>query len=304
MKAYIRIFAVSILAALLLTISLFNKGREVKAQDGEEVVKEPIVFMTINTGNVFKPESTPANNHELYNRIIADNKLPIQSRQADTADEGKSQDPVGQGVKSKTDDHGQGINLYESSDACLTFDEHLHWASHSASPSNIWQDSYAGWGAFAVNDGGFYKSDNVVFAIEQVIGPGKKSGSGEYSVKISSNQPYAAGYGSPMLSIPPGSEVIVSVKYMIYDHDVQGQDYDWVSLGLKSDATGEVAEYVNGYIRGQWAELSHTITAGETGQIMVLIQAHAPVALNSNVYFDDISIVVDGVPREECIFEG
>lgn len=249
------------------------------------------------------PTPEPLNNHELYNRIVADNKLPDQARQADIADLGNPQESPGHGVKSIPVGVGQGINLYEGGQPCLDFNRAELWKSKSKSPATVWSDSYAGWGAFADDEGVYHRAENVKFSLEQLVGPGNKFDSDQFSAKISSSQPYAAGFGSPTFSVAPGSQVTVAIKYLIFDHDVLGQDYDWVSLGIKPDATLKPAEYVNGYARGHWAELRHTITAGSTGQIMVLIQAHAPVALNSNIYIDDVSITINGVPVFDCTFE-
>ena len=67
-------------------------------------------------------------------------------------------------------------------------------------------------------------------------------------------------------------------------------DYDWASLGVKAGAASDTATYVNGYIRGEWAEMTNTIDLGDAQDIMVLIQGQSPGALNSNIYFDDIAI--------------
>jgi hypothetical protein len=90
---------------------------------------------------------------------------------------------------------------------------------------------------------------------------------------------------------------MVSVKYLIWDHDQgakasggDGIDYDWASLGIKPGADGDVALYANGYVRGEWAEMVNTVELGSAPDIMVLIQAQSPAFLNSNVYFDDIKI--------------
>jgi hypothetical protein len=77
----------------------------------------------------------------------------------------------------------------------------------------------------------------------------------------------------------------------------------WASMGIKPDAAGEGASYVNGYVRGEWAQLEHTVWAGKSGYIMVLLQGHSPGALNSNIYFDDVRITVDGEAIAKCGIE-
>jgi hypothetical protein len=61
-------------------------------------------------------------------------------------------------------------------------------------------------------------------------------------------------------------------------------------MGIKPGAHGDQASYVNGYVRGEWAELTHTVDLGNAGDIMVLLQGHSPAVLNSNIYFDDVKI--------------
>lgn len=237
---------------------------------------------------------------QIYNDLLFPN-LPEASQQADSMDNGSYQQHSGQGVGTANTALGEGITLYNSDHVCNDFNRRDAWASHSQTPSDVWSDHYAGWGAFAQNDGAFYNAANVVFSFEQTIGPGKQFGENQYAAKIASNQPYAAGFGSPLIAAPPGAQVIVRIKYMIFDHDTDGLDFDWVSLGLKPDATRLEATYVNGYVRGQWAELSHQVIAGDTGQIMILLQAQSPGALNSNIYFDDVVIAVNGQYLSDCI---
>ena len=77
---------------------------------------------------------------------------------------------------------------------------------------------------------------------------------------------------------------MVSVKYLIWDHDQggkaggsDGMDYDWASMGVKPDAYGATAVYVNGYVRGEWAEMVNIVdlVPGATN-VMVLLQGELP----------------------------
>ncbi len=183
---------------------------------------------------------------------------------------------------------------------CDDFNQASRWASRRpGSPTDMWSDWYAGWGPFAVNNG-LYQARNVIFSLESAVGPGSNAGPNEHSAKIASNQPYAAGFGSPLFGVPPGALITVSVNYLIYDHDDHGYDYDWVSLGVKPDAYEEGVRYVNGYARGQWSTLTNSIVAGPSGRIMVLLQGESPGAINSNVYFDNVRIWIDGAPVVDC----
>jgi hypothetical protein len=249
----------------------------------------------------------------IYNYIATN--LPPQSVEA--AAVAKAQDIDGDpGILKTTTIYGSGTTLYESTGVCLDFNNYKNWsASDDKGDVDIWTDQFGGWGYFAIDDG-YYIPEVVTFSRERVVGPGdnyndgKASGDDEAdarnSVKIASTQPYAAGLGSPILKVKPGSEVTVKVKYLIYHHDFDPDkewDYDWASLGVKPDAYGDTAVYVNGYTRGQWWEMSNTVTAGNSGQIMVLLQAQSPAALNSNIYFDDVQIFVDGVALANCMYE-
>ncbi len=243
--------------------------------------------------------SNVINGDQIYNDIIMP-RLPKPSLEADIDDDGRGQPAPGQGVRQAGNGAGDGLTLYREANVCNDFNDRGLWSSQQSQPTDVWSDHYAGWGAFAADDGGFYHADNVVFSVEQVVGPGNKYGADQFSAKLSSSQPYAAGLGSPRIAVPPGANVDVRVKYMIFDHDTSGQDFDWVSLGVKPNAGGPGANYVNGYRRGEWAELSQSIVSGASGEIMVLLQGQSPAAVNSNVYFDDVMISVDGNNLADC----
>jgi hypothetical protein len=244
----------------------------------------------------------------IYNYIST--SLPPQS--AEAADVAADQDIDGApGVLKTSTVYGSGTTLYESDGACLDFNHLDHWsASNESGHDDIWTDQFGGWGLFAVDDG-YYIPEVVVFSRESVVGPGDNYNSdddadGRNSIKIASTQPYAAGLASPIIRAKPGSEVMVRVKYLIFHHDFDPDgdwDYDWASLGIKPDAYGDTAIYVNGYTRGQWWEMSNAVTTGDSGMVMVLLQAHSPAALNSNIYFDDVQIYVDGVALSNCKYE-
>ncbi len=285
---FISLVLLSIFILLLPIQSIF-------AQDSQPLV--PIIVPRV--GPYANSAPTVADNYQIYNDLIVP-KLPVQARKADIADDGEQQTPPGHGIRETIDAIGNGLTLYSPPNACNDFNRYNEWHSQIAPSNDIGSDYYAGWGGYAIDDGWFHHADNVVFSREQVVGPGYKASNEQFSMKIASNQPYAAGIGSPIISVSPGSLITVTVKYLIFDHDTHGQDYDWVSLGIKPDAASETAIYRNGYVRGQWSALSQTITVGESGEIMILIQAQSPAALNSNIYFDDIQIAVDGIHLADC----
>jgi hypothetical protein len=244
---------------------------------------------------VFYPE-------ELLNNIMGPG-LPVQSLEADAADGGRTQEDIGRGIRQTTTEHGFGILLYPHANTCNDFNAESQWPSVAAK-TDIWTDWFAGWAPFAI-DNGYYQAKNVTFSRERVVGPGniyvssEESGDPDtHSAKIASNQPYAAGFGSPIIPVPEGYEggkVMVNIDYLIWDHDTgggmgDGWDYDWASLGVKPGAAGDMAVYVNGYVRGEWAHMSNVIDLDGASDVMVLLQAHSPGAFNSNIYFDNVQI--------------
>lgn len=241
------------------------------------------------------------NNHQIYNELLVSN-LPMAAHDADIADDGQKQESPGRGIRHADTGLSSGETLYAQPNTCLDFNHFSQWSDQST----ISADHYAGWGVYAVNDGWLYQGDKVVVTLERVTGPGNKYGANQHAIKFASTQPYAAGLGSPIIKAPPGSILSVSIKYLIFDHDTQGQDYDWVSLGLKPDAenlASDAATFVNGYVRGAWTELVHSVAVGESGKIMILLQAQSPAALNSNIYFDDIQIAINRQYLTDCLYE-
>ncbi len=252
--------------------------------------------------------------------LLVNAPLTVNALEADAADAGRTQEAPGRGVRQTLTGLGAGLTLYDSPNVCNSFNADIAWSASDGNP-DIWTDWYSGWGAFAL-DAGEYKADVVAFTRERSVGPGDRyndlesKGDGEqYAAKIASHQPYAAGFGSPRIPVPAGFEggkAMVSVKYLIWDHDQaakvdfgDGIDYDWASLGIKPGADGDQAFYANGYVRGEWAELTNTVDLGDAGDIMVLIQAQSPGFMNSNIYFDDVKIAFidaegNGKYLEDC----
>ncbi|MCB0061504.1 MAG: hypothetical protein KDE19_05300 [Caldilineaceae bacterium] len=245
------------------------------------------------------PLSSAPNATRLYNDYLVP-ALPASARESDIVDNGEKQEEPGRGVDQSESGIGSGVTLYANAPICNDFNQSALWGTAINPNQNLWRDYYGGWGSYAADDASFYFADRVTFSRERVVGPGARYGSEESALKIASRHPYAAGIGSPPIQVSPGTTVTVAVHYMIFDHDTSGRDFDWASLGLKADATADQATFANGYIRGHWAILTHQVVAGESGQVMVLLQAHSPAILNSNIYFDDVQIAVDGVFLEDC----
>jgi hypothetical protein len=231
--------------------------------------------------------------------------LTANALEADAFDGGRTQEAPGRGVRQTLTGLGAGLTLYDTPHVCNNFNGNIGWATHEQR-TDIWTDWYSGWAPFALDTDG-YSALNVTFTRERIVGPGNRFNDGtpsdadaQYSVKIAGSKPYAGGFGSPRIPVPAGFEdgqVMVSVKYLIWDHDQgaklsggDGIDYDWASMGIKPGADGPDAYYQNGYVRGEWAELVNTVDLDGAQDIMVLIQAQSPAYLNSNIYYDDVKI--------------
>lgn len=236
------------------------------------------------------------------------NKLPkpVQLSEATTVYDAQPYFEPGAGVIKTVTPWSKGITLYPTPTACNNFNS-KDWAAKDNNPpkADMWSDWYAGWGPFAVNDG-YYQSKNTTFSMERAIGPGTLEDGG-YAIKIASTEPYAGGFASPMITVPANANVTVTVKYLVWDYvqaDKAGDKImDWASMGVKPDAAGEEAVYVNGFVRGEWAVMSHSFVAGPSGKIMVMLQGESEGNVNSNIYFDDVQIEVDDAYLGACIYE-
>ena len=56
------------------------------------------------------------------------------------------------------------------------------------------------------------------------------------------------------------------------------------------------ATWVNGPWHGQWLPLEQTVVAGKQGRIMIFLQVISPMPENTNAYFDNVQVWVDGQP--------
>lgn len=261
------------------------------------ITSPPLTF----NGPRLSPPVIPATSDDLLTLA----PLTANALEADAWDGGRTQEAPGRGVRQTLTGLGAGLTLYDTPHVCNNFNSNTSWATHEAR-TDIWTDWHSGWAPFALDTDG-YSAQNVVFARERIVGPGNRFNDGtpdqsdaQYSVKIAGSKPYAGGFGSPRIPVPAGFEngqVMVSVKYLIWDHDQgaklsggDGIDYDWASLGVKPGADGPHAYYQNGYVRGEWAEMVNTVDLKGAHDIMVLIQAQSPAYLNSNIYYDDVKI--------------
>lgn len=312
----------SLLAVLLILALLLPGGAALadgSTSSGPAPIIIPVLAPRLSPPPI--PNSSVLNPHQIWNDVIASN-LPAHSAKAASvakADGLKNGDP---GILKKTTNIANGTTLnYLNAPApvvCNDFNKNGNWASSwggGISKIDPWTDRYAGWGPYAANDG-YYQAKNVTFSKENVVGPGRHydddgtssavgdTVDGRHSAKIASTQPYIAGFISPVFTAAPGASVRVVVHYLIYNHGNIAHDkrwdYDSVSLAVAPDGNAGPAQYVNGYTRGQWHWMENTITVGEGGEFLVMIQGQSPAAINSNVYFDDISIYVDGAPMTSC----
>jgi len=287
----------SLLLTCIISALLLIKLPTLHAEENPPADPLPTPQIEPHLGPPAPDPSGTLNNDLIFNNLLA--PPPLSSLEDDVTDGGRKQEAPGRGVQQRETTVALGATLRSSGIVCNDFNEENKWI---ASASNMFLNRYAGWAPFAV-DHGLYQAKRMIFTMERVVGPGQRYGANQLAAKMASNQPYAGGFGSPLIAVPPEAEVTISVKYLIWDHDHRGLDYDWASLGIKPDAEGPDAVYVNGYVRGAWRELRHSLKAGPSGKIMVLLQGSSPAALNSNIYFDDVQIMVNGQYLTDCLYD-
>ena len=253
-----RKYATGVLVFVCALLMVFLAAQAAQADDGPYTGKPPdyVLHLQPLRARVPAPISVPFVKVDVNARKPADESVAANAG----ADLNKNKD-----IQSAT-----------SGSACLDFDTAKDWGSNS-SQFSVWDDQYAGWGPFGVDDPGLHQIENVVFSKEQSVG------SKNASFKLASSQPYAAGLASPIIEVTPGATFTVTVSYYIFNHG--GPAKDWASMGVKGDVDGYCGTgcYVNGYARGQWATLTQTATS-KTGKAMILLQAESPQRLNSNIY--------------------
>jgi len=111
--------------------------------------------------------------------------------------------------------------------------------------------------------------------------------SGGWAQKVSGHAPFAAGLAQA-LTVKPGATYRVTVYYQLYPPG-DGQAF----LGVQ-DGTAP-AQWVGGGEGGVWRLLSQTVTA-TSDQLIIYLHGHNGTGLNTNVYFDDVTVTELGQP--------
>jgi hypothetical protein len=105
--------------------------------------------------------------------------------------------------------------------------------------------------------------------------------SGGWAQKVSGHAPFAAGLAQA-LTVKPGATYRVTVYYQLYPPG-DGQAF----LGVQ-DGTAP-AQWVGGGEGGVWRLLSQTVTV-TSDQLILYLHGHNGTGLNTNVYFDDVTV--------------
>jgi hypothetical protein len=219
------------------------------------------------------------------------NHLRPESRTAATAAAAQGTEGKPGVLKTETG-IAKGTTLYNPGQVCNDFNDKDFWQGET------WTSYFGGWGTFAADDG-YFQAKNVTFDRESVVGPGAAyDRDKQASLKIASNQPFEAGVMSPAIAVQPGDHVLVRVAYLVYNHDIKNRNWDYASMGI-IPKLGEHATYVNGYHRGEWAIMENQVIA-QGNEIVVMLQGHSPDALNSNIYFDNVQIFINGAALANC----
>jgi hypothetical protein len=111
--------------------------------------------------------------------------------------------------------------------------------------------------------------------------------SGGWAQKVSGHAPFAAGLAQA-LTVKPGATYRVTVYYQLYPPG-DGQAF----LGVQ-DGTAP-AQWVGGGEGGVWRLLSQTVTV-TSDQLFLYLHGHNGTGLNTNVYFDDVTVTELGQP--------
>lgn len=284
--------------------AIFSKRRSLMALTGALLLLVTTALTALASG--YGPEITikpviaprdplPIPHSDVLDRGVIENyvqnELRPQSRAAAAAAEAQGTEGEPGILKTETG-IAAGTTLYDPGNVCNNFNNDDYWQGET------WTEYFGGWGTFAADDG-YMQAKNVTFNRELVVGPGNEYDPEEQaSLKIASTQPFEAGVMSPAITVEPGDKVHVRVNYLVYNHDIENRNWDYASMGIITKL-GKRATYVNGYHRGEWAIMENQVVA-ESDQIVVMLQGHSPDALNSNIYFDNVQIYVNGVPLSEC----
>lgn len=241
------------------------------------------------------PHSAPADKAYLTPTYVYNQPRVAQNHEAQEHYATQSYTP-GAGVSRTVTDISNGLTLYTDPNTSFNFNNKDDFSSHwKSGQTDIWTESYSGWGTFAVDDY-MRLARNVTFSMERSIGPGRNYGTG-YALKIASNYPYAGGWASPLLELEPGTRIRVTVSYLIYNWTQSLGNteviHDWASIGVKGDPFSGAATYTNGYNRGEWAKMSVETTVGADGVFMIMLQGESTGFVNSNIYFDNVVIEVE-----------
>ncbi|MFX1555481.1 MAG: hypothetical protein ACFFBV_16270, partial [Promethearchaeota archaeon] len=111
--------------------------------------------------------------------------------------------------------------------------------------------------------------------------------SGQWAYKISGYAPFTAGLAQ-VVQVQPGRTYRVTAYYQLYPPG-DGQ----ALLGVQDGTSA--TQWVGGGWPGVWQPLSQEITVA-SDRLTIALQGHNGVGLNTNVYFDDVTVVTVGSP--------
>jgi hypothetical protein len=106
--------------------------------------------------------------------------------------------------------------------------------------------------------------------------------SGQWAYKIAGYAPFTAGLAQAVL-VQPGTTCRVTAYYQLYPPG-DGQ----ALLGVQDGTSA--TQWVGGGWPGIWQPLSQEITV-TSDRLTIILQGHNGIGLNTNVYFDDVTVV-------------
>lgn len=111
--------------------------------------------------------------------------------------------------------------------------------------------------------------------------------SGRWAYKVSGHAPFTAGLAQ-VVPVQPGKTYRVTAYYQLYPPG-DGAAF----LGVRDGASA--TQWIGDSWPGVWRPLSHVITV-TSGQLTISLQGSSGADPNTNVYFDDVTVVAVGGP--------
>lgn len=189
-----------------------------------------------------------------------------------------------------------GQNLLPNPNACFTFDSAVDWKG------SRWTFRYAGWGLQVdVSPALNYQLKHLTYERQDGVGDG-------FSLKMGMDKPAHGLIVSPEFKAKAGDKITVVTSYYISVNagkNVSQANRQWVALNVKP-ARSTRADYTTlptpGRHQNSWWKLSDDLTMQSDGIFQVVLQGQNDSVLDTQVYFDNVEIWINGEPMAKCLY--